>query len=61
MDRLSVQTVARDGICLFRSFSTLLEYEGQQNKLRQKRYISESTVSISYRFRYQRALVSSVK
>jgi hypothetical protein len=36
IDALSARTVARDGNCLFRSFSILLEDEGRHNMLRQK-------------------------
>jgi hypothetical protein len=36
MDGLSVQTVAKEGNCLLRSLSLLLEDEGQQSRLRQK-------------------------
>jgi hypothetical protein len=38
MEGLSVQTVARDGNCLFQILSILLEDEGQYNKLRRKLY-----------------------
>jgi hypothetical protein len=36
MDGLSVQTVAREEKCLFRSLTLLLEDEGQYNRLRHK-------------------------
>jgi hypothetical protein len=40
----------------------LLEDKGQYNRLMQKRYnASQSTVTISYTFRKQRALVNSKK
>jgi hypothetical protein len=46
---LSVQTVARDGNCLFRSLSIMLEVEGRYNRVRQNvvqlvRVVSEGQI-----------------
>jgi hypothetical protein len=46
---------------LLRSLSFILEDEGHTVDKGKKRYISDSTPNISYRFLKQRALVSSVK
>jgi hypothetical protein len=56
MDGLSVQTVARDGICLFLNRSILLVDEGQYKILMQK-----ALRQLSHMFHKQRALVSLVK
>lgn len=54
-----MKSLAREEICLLRSLNILIEVEGEHNKLiKELNNISESKVSISFRFHKQKALVT---